>query len=267
MIMLSKKNFNKICLEVRKNIIELIYNAGSGHLGSSLSIVELMVYLYFVQINFNNKHRDKIILSKGHAAPCLYGVAMEKKILEKNFKYLRKIGSKLQGHPDRKFFNHIDLGTGALGQGLSVAIGYGIASYLQKKKFNAYCILGDGELQEGQIWEAAMYIGSKKILNVCTIIDNNKFQNEMTVKETLDLGNLQKKFESFGFKVVKINGHRFSEISKILTKFKKKFYSKPLCIILNTVKGKGIKFMENEGEWHAKTLSKENYIAAKKLLK
>ena len=123
-----------------------------------------------VQINFNNKHRDKIILSKGHAAPCLYGVAMEKKILEKNFKYLRKIGSKLQGHPDRKFFNHIDLGTGALGQGLSVAIGYGIASYLQKKKFDTYCILGDGELQEGQIWEAAMYIGSKKILNVCTII-------------------------------------------------------------------------------------------------
>ena len=267
MTKLSKKKFHSICLEVRKNIIELIYNAGSGHLGPSLSIVELLVYLYFVQINFNKKQRDKIILSKGHAVPCLYGVAIEKKILKKNFKDFRKIGSKLQGHPDRTLFSHIDLSTGALGQGLSVAIGYSIASYLQKKNFNTYCILGDGELQEGQIWEAAMYIGSKKILNVCTIIDNNKFQNEMSVRETLDLGNLQKKFESFGFKVVKIDGHSFSEISKILTKFKKKFYSKPLCIILNTVKGKGIKFMENDGEWHSKTLLKEDYITAKKLLK
>ena len=263
---LDNNSFKKVCNQVRKNILNLLYNAGSGHAGSSLSIVELMVYLYFNQIKFEKKKKiDKLILSKGHAVPCLYSVLMEKKIIKKHFASFRKLNSELQGHPDTNFLNHLDLGTGALGQGLSVAIGYLEGAKLNKINLNSYCVLGDGELQEGQIWEAAMYIGSKKLSNICTIIDKNKFQNELSTKKTLDLGNIKKKFESFNFKVLEVDGHSFYQLKKVFHEFNK--IKKPICIICNTIKGKGIKFMEKNNIWHSKKLDAINYMKAMKYLK
>ena len=265
---IQKKNnfFIKKSKKIRAILIEMLFSAQSGHAGPSLSIVDLLVYFYFSNFKYKNKN-FKFIISKGHAVPAWYATLIELGVLKKKNIYdLRKLNSKLQGHPDRNFMKEVDSGTGALGQGLSVAIGYAIANKLKKIKSKIVCILGDGELQEGQIWEAAMYIGAKKFNNLITIVDNNKFQNELSVKETLPMGNIKKKFESFGFKVEEINGHSFYEIDKVISKFNLNIYKKPLCIIANTIKGKGIKFMENKGEWHSKVLSKEDYLKAMKEL-
>jgi len=266
----SKKKFEKICFNVRKNIIKILYLAGSGHPGSSLSLVEILVFLYFFQMKFIKKKRhDKFILSKGHGVPALYSVLIEKNILKKKFiNKLRKINSPLQGHPDMNYLKEIDFGTGALGQGPSAAIGFSIANDINKSNKDTYCIIGDGELQEGQIWEAAMYIGAKKILDICTLIDRNKFQNELSVKDTLDLGNIKSKFKSFGFEVIEINGHDYMQISKTLSYYKnKKKRKKPLCIILNTVKGKGVSFMENSGAWHGKKIGSNEFRLSLRELK
>ena len=258
-----KKKFDQICINVRKNILLSLFYAGSGHPGPSLSIVELLVYLYFEQFRFKKKKRiDKLILSKGHAAPALYAVLVEKKILKDyHLKDLRKINSPLQGHPDPNYLKEIDLGTGALGQGLSVGIGFSLANNFLKVKKDTYCILGDGELQEGQIWEAAMFIGAKRILDLCTIVDQNKFQNELKVKDTLNMGSIKSKFISFGFEVLEINGHNYNQLFKSFNYFKsKEKRSKPLCIILKTTKGKGVSFMENDGDWHSKKINKEEFL-------
>ncbi len=266
---LKKKRVNffiKKSLNVRKILIDMLFNAQSGHAGPSLSIVELLVYFYFSDNSYKDKN-FKLIISKGHAVPAWYATLIELGILKKNNVFnLRKLNSKLQGHPDRNYMKEVDSGTGALGQGLSVAIGYAIANKLKKKKSKIICILGDGELQEGQIWEAAMYIGAKKIDNLITIVDNNKFQNELSVKNTLPLGNLKKKWESFGFKVEEINGHSFAQIDRVINNFNSKKYKKPLCIIANTIKGKGVPFMENSGEWHSKVISNDDYIKCKEYL-
>lgn len=252
--------------KIRKILIDLLFHAQSGHAGPSLSIIELLVYFYFSNNDYKNKN-FKLILSKGHAVPAWYATLIELGKLSKNsISKLRKINSKLQGHPDRNFMKEVDCGTGALGQGLSVAIGYAIGNKIKNKKSKIICILGDGELQEGQIWEGAMFIGAKKINNLITIIDNNKYQNELSVKETLPLGNLKKKWESFGFIVEEVDGHSFLQIDKILKKYSLKKYNKPLCIIANTIKGKGIKFMENSGEWHSKVISKFDYEKCKRYL-
>jgi len=260
-------NFNndtlkKISNKIRLNLIKSLYIAQSGHPGSSLSVIEILVYLFFI-----NKKKPRIILSKGHAAPALYSLFYEKKIInKKDFFNLRKINSITQGHPDFARLKFVDASTGALGQGLSIAIGYCIANNIKKKKDITYCILGDGELQEGQIWEAAMYVAANKILNLCTIVDYNKFQNELSVRDTLDVGNLKKKFESFGFLTIEINGHNFFSIKKALTNLHDNQRKKPLAIIANTIKGKGISFMENKGEWHSNVINQSNYKLAIKEL-
>lgn len=265
-----KKNkinlFLKKSHRIRRILIDMLFKAQSGHAGPSLSIIELLVYFYFS--SKEHKSKDfKFIISKGHAVPAWYATLIELGILKKKDTYnLRKLNSKLQGHPDRNFMKQVDSGTGALGQGLSIAIGYAIANKLKKKRSKIICILGDGELQEGQIWEAAMYIGAKKINNLITIVDSNKFQNELSVKETLPMGDLKKKWESFGFIVEEINGHSFYQIDKIINKFNLKKYKKPLCILANTIKGKGIPFMENSGEWHSKVISNADYIKCKEYL-
>ncbi|MBD1165310.1 transketolase [Pelagibacterales bacterium SAG-MED10] len=266
---IKRSNFTlliKKSQKIRKLLIEMLFNAQSGHAGPSLSIVELLVYFYFSNNDFKNEN-FKFIISKGHAVPAWYATLIELGLLKKKDVFnLRKLNSKLQGHPDRNFMKEVDSGTGALGQGLSVAIGYAIANKLKKKKSKVICILGDGELQEGQIWEAAMYIGAKKIKNLITIVDNNKFQNELSVEDTLPLGNLKKKWESFGFKVEEINGHSFYQINRVISNYNLKKYKKPLCIIANTIKGKGIPFMENSGEWHSKVISKADYDKCKEYL-
>ena len=252
-------DFHIDCKEIRKLLIKSLYTAKSGHPGSSLSIIEILNYIYKFDSNF------KLILSKGHAAPALYSVMnFYKNLDDEQLFSLRKINSKAQGHPDRSKFDKIDCSTGALGQGLSVAIGYAIASKLQNNNNNIYCILGDGELQEGQIWEAAMYLGANYLKNLLVIVDNNKFQNEDLVEKTLPMGNLANKFNSFGFQTVEIDGHDFNQIDNAFKIYKTS--SKPVLILAHTVKGKGISFMENSGKWHGSTIDDDSFNNAMKEL-
>lgn len=209
-----------------------------------------------------------MVLSKGHAAPAIYAIFDHLNLLKKNeLNTLRKFSSRLQGHPDKKKLKLLDFGTGALGQGLSVSIGYSISSELLNKKNFIFCLLGDGELQEGQIWEAAMYIGSKNLKNIITLIDGNKFQNEFSVEETLKEINLKGKWESFGFKFIKTDGHSINKLEQILNKVTNNKYNKPVVIYCDTIKGKGVSFMEGNNKYHSvKKLPLEDYNRALKEL-
>ncbi len=257
-------NSNKTLSKIRLNILESIQNTDSGHLGPSYSCLEILYTICKYHINFKVKKRNKIILSKGHAAPALYAIYDYFGLLKKNeLLTLRKFNSRLQGHPDKKKLKVLDFGTGALGQGLSISIGYSLASSLLKKKSYIFCILGDGELQEGQIWEAAMYMGSKKVKNIITIIDGNKFQNEVTVSETLEERSLRQKWESFGFKYIETDGHSISKINEIIKNIKNNKYNKPVVIYCNTIKGKGVSFMEGNNKYHSvKKLPENEYKKA-----
>tara|TARA_B100001057_G_C22660213_1_gene875661 strand:+ start:186 stop:1010 length:825 start_codon:yes stop_codon:yes gene_type:complete len=260
------KNTNKIdnkefCKNIRKKIVELIYHAQSGHIGPSLSIVEIVSSVYKEHINFNNENRNKFILSKGHAVPALYAVYDQLGLLKKNeITTLRKFGSRLQGHPDLRKLDILDAGTGALGQGLSIAIGYCLSFKLQQLSNKVFCLLGDGELQEGQIWESLMYIGVKKIKNLIVFIDGNKFQNEFSIDETLPIKNLKEKFTSFGLKYIEIDGHDYEVLSDINDDFINNKFDSPVIVYCNTIKGKGISFMENNNSYHhIKNLSQQDY--------
>ncbi len=249
---LEKKFFIKKTKIGRKNLIDSLYFAGSGHPGSSLSCLDLIMYIYTKFSKF------KFVLSKGHGVPALYAVLYTlKKLDKKNFLSLRSIGSTTQGHPDKSRSKFIDLSTGALGQGLSVSIGYSIANNLKKINKKVFCILGDGELQEGQIWEGLLYLESYFQKNLFVIVDYNKFQNETSLDKTLPLKNLKKKFNSFGFDVIEFNGHDFDQINKAFLKANKK--RKNSILLAHTIKGKGIPFMENTGKWHAKKIEKNHY--------
>ena len=253
-----------IAANIRKKTIEAIYTAGSGHSGGSLSIADILTVLWFKSMNWsvNNDKNDKFILSKGHAVPVLYAVYCEMGLIsEEELLGLRSIGSRLQGHPDRTKLKYLDAGTGALGQGLSISIGYALANKLKGLDRKVYCIVGDGELQEGQIWEAAMYAGANLGNELVCIVDNNRLQNETWVKDTLNMHDIEKKWQSFNWNTLVIDGHDISEIRKALHE---KRFSKngPLAIIANTVKGKGVSFMENDNAWHGKVISKESYLQA-----
>jgi len=241
----------KISQRLRSKLVSALYHAQSGHPGSSLSIVELITTLYFHEMNLKGSDRDWCVLSKGHAVVTLYAAFCELGwISEKELKTFRKINSRLQGHPDRTRLPFLDAGTGALGQGGSIAIGYALGAQMRQTSGRAYCIIGDGELQEGQIWEAAMFAGSRRMDNLVFIVDNNKFQNEDWVEKTLPFGSIEDKWTAFGWHVIQCNGH---DIGEILTAFDtaRKTKKKPTMIIANTIKGKGISFMENRIEWHA----------------
>ena len=238
--------------KIRLDILNSIQNADSGHLGPSFSCVEILYTIMRNHINFKSKNRNKIILSKGHSAPAIYSIYNHLGLLKKNeLNTLRKFISRLQGHPDKKKLKILDFGTGALGQGLSVAIGYSLASKLKKNKNFIFCLLGDGELQEGQIWEAAMYIGSKKLNNIITLVDGNKFQNEDLINKTFKNLNYKKKWEAFGFKYIEIDGHSVEKIDEIIRKAKKREFKDPILIHCNTVKGRGVSFMENKNKYHS----------------
>ena len=259
---MNNKSFNNICKKIRHRIIASLYLAGGGHAGPSLSIVEILSYLYFDRKILNPKRYEKFVLSKGHSAPALYATLnLIGKITDKELNSLRKIGSKLQGHPDRKLIKDIHAGTGALGQGISIAIGFAIAEKIKKSKKKSFCLIGDGEMQEGQIWEAAMYGGASRINNLCVILDNNKMQNETFTKSTLDIYPIKEKWLAFNWNVCEINGHSFKEIKGAFNMFYKS-KSKPTLIIANTIKGKGISFMENDPSWHSKKIEKHDFEKA-----
>ena len=257
----------KIAVQVRKGIIEEVYSAKSGHPGGSLSCADILTVLYFNQMNIdeekpNDPNRDRLVLSKGHASPALYSVLAEKGYFEKeNLKTFRKIGSNLQGHPDMNKVPGVDMTTGSLGQGLSAAVGMAIASKMNKAGCKIYCLLGDGEIEEGQIWEAAMSASKNKLDNLCVILDNNNLQIDGEIDKVGGMNNITEKFLSFGFNVIHIDGHNISSIIDAITTAKQT-KGKPSIIIAKTIKGKGGSFMENKAGWHGKAPSEEEYNMA-----
>lgn len=252
---------------IRRNIVEMVYSANSGHPGGSLSVADILTVLYFSEMNvdINNpkdENRDRLILSKGHCSPALYATLAEKGFLEKeDLKTFRKIDSYLQGHPDMKKIPGVDMTSGSLGQGLSVANGMAIAGKLDKKDYRVYAIMGDGEIEEGQIWEAAMTASQYKLDNLCAIVDNNNLQIDGKIEEVMSPYPIDKKFESFGFKTIVINGHNFEEILNAFNEAKLT-KGKPTAIIAKTVKGKGVSYMEDNVSWHGKAPSEEEYKLA-----
>ncbi len=261
------ENFEKISKEIRKSIIEMVYNAKSGHPGGALSITDILTVLYFYELNVNvnnpkYENRDRLVLSKGHSSPALYAVLAEKGFFPKNdLKTFRKIDSYLQGHPDMNKVPGVDMSSGSLGQGLSVSNGMALGAKLDRKDYRVYCILGDGEIEEGQVWEAAMTASHYNLDNLCVIVDNNGLQIDGKTKDVMNSEPIDKKFEAFGFNVINIDGHNFEEIVNAFEKAKQT-KERPTAIIAKTVKGKGISFMENEVSWHGKAPNDEQYNLA-----
>ncbi len=258
------ERLEKQAKEIRKDIINMVYNAASGHPGGSLSCTDILVALYHEKMNLNldeNGNRiDKFVLSKGHCAPALYAVLASKGFIpHEDLKTLRKIDSYLEGHPTNKI-NGIDVSSGSLGQGLSVANGMALAKKLDEKQGYVYCVLGDGEIQEGQVWEAAMTANKYALNNVIAFVDYNGLQIDGTIKEVKALDNIKEKFEAFGWYVQEIDGHDFKEILNAIDNAMKS--SKPNIIIAKTVKGKGVSFMENQAGWHGKAPKEEEYNLA-----
>ena len=257
----------RIAIEVRKGIIEAVYSAKSGHPGGALSCADILTVLYFNQMNIDEKkpndpNRDRLVLSKGHASPALYSVLAEKGYFNKELlKTFRKIGSNLQGHPDMKKVPGVDMTTGSLGQGLSVAVGMAIASKMDKAGCDIYCIMGDGEIEEGQVWEAAMAASKNKLDNLCVIVDNNNLQIDGEIEKVGGMNNITEKFQSFGFNTINIDGHNIDSIIDACTTAKQT-KGKPTAIIAKTVKGKGVSFMENQAGWHGKAPNEEQYNLA-----
>jgi transketolase len=260
-----------LCKKFRKELIECLHAIGSGHPGGSLSATEIITTLYFHELNVNPKNpndpdRDRFILSKGHAAPMLYLNLAEKGYFDmRELCNLRQLNHMLQGHPCAKTTPGVDLSTGPLGLGVSAAVGMALAGKLDKKKYNVYVLIGDGETQEGIIWEAAMAASKYKLENLIVILDHNKVQLDGTIDEIMPLGNINAKWESFGWKVIETNGHNIRDISSAL-KEAKQVKVKPTIIIAETVKGKGISFMEGKNIWHGKPIDDEHFNIAMKEL-
>ena len=257
----------KIANEVRKNIVSGLHSAKSGHPGGSLSAADMVTFLYYEEMNVDaknpkNPNRDRFVLSKGHAAPVLYGVLAEKGFIPKeDIVTLRKPDSYLQGHPDMKHTPGVDMSSGSLGQGVSTAVGMALAGKMDHKDYRVYTLLGDGEIEEGQVWEAAMFAGHRKLDNLVVIVDNNNLQIDGTVEEVCSPYPIDKKFEAFNFHVIVINGHDFDEIRNALNEAKNT-KGQPTAIIMNTVKGKGVSFMENQVNWHGAAPNDEQFAVA-----
>ena len=258
----------KIANEVRKGIVTSVHSAKAGHPGGSLSAADILTYLYFEEMNVNpqddkNPDRDRFVLSKGHAAPALYSVLAHRGYFPvEDLVTLRHIGSYLQGHPDMKNIPGVDMSTGSLGQGVSAAVGMAIAGKLDNKDYTVYTLLGDGEIQEGQVWEAAMLAGHRKLDNLVVIVDNNGLQIDGNIADVNSPYPIDKKFEAFNFEVINLeDGHDFAQIAEAIKKAKA-VVGKPAAIIAKTVKGKGVSFMENQAGWHGVAPNDEQYAAA-----
>ena len=252
---------------VRRDIVEMIYQAGSGHPGGSLSAADIATVLYFSQLKHDPRNpdwpeRDRFILSKGHCAPLLYAVLAESGYFpEKELKSLRKIGGRLQGHPDMRKTPGVDASSGSLGQGLSVANGMAVGCKMDQLDCTVYVLLGDGEVEEGQIWEAAMFASHFKLDNIIAFVDYNKLQVDGETKRIMNLEPLSAKWKAFGWHVREINGHSMSEILDSIDTAKS-VKRMPSVVIAHTVKGKGVSFMENKPEWHGKAPNHEQYLQA-----
>ena len=261
----------KISGKVRLGIVEATYQAGSGHPGGSLSCADVLTYLYFNEMNVRPdepayEERDRFVLSKGHAAPALYSVLAQKGFFPvEELKTLRKIDSRLQGHPDMHKTPGVDISTGSLGIGLSNACGMALAAKLQNKDYRVFAVTGDGEIQEGQIWEAAMFASHYKLDNLIVYVDANGLQIDGRTGDVMSVEPIDKRFEAFGWKVQRINGHDFEEIEKA-TENAKAVKGQPCAIICNTVKGKGVSFMEDKAGWHGVAPKKDEYEQAVKEL-
>ncbi len=258
--------------KVRRGIIEEVYKAQSGHPGGSLSVADILTVLYFDELNVDEKNpkwedRDRLVLSKGHCSPALYSCLANRGFFDvEKLTTFRNIESKLQGHPDMTKVPGVDMTTGSLGQGLSAANGMAIAGKMDKKNYRVYCILGDGEIEEGQIWEAAMASSKYKLDNLCVIVDNNNLQIDGTIDKVMSPYPIDEKFKSFGFQIINIDGNDIEEIKKAF-EVAKNVKEKPVCIIAKTTKGKGVSFMENKAEWHGKAPNEEQYKQAMEELK
>ena len=263
----SKKELAKIACNVRMGIIEGTFNAKSGHPGGSLSIAEILTYLYFKEMNVDaaepmKADRDRFVLSKGHAAPALYAVMAQKGYFPvEELKTLRKVDSRLQGHPSMNYLPGIDISSGSLGQGISAACGMALGAKLKGDAFRVYTILGDGEIEEGQVWEAAMYAAAKKLDNLVAFVDNNNLQIDGSVEEVNSPYPIPEKFAAFGWNVIEIDAHNFDEIEAALANAKETM-GKPTAIIAKSVKGKGVSFMENQVGWHGSAPNAEQYETA-----
>ena len=272
MDLITKNELAKVACNVRMGIIEGTFNAKSGHPGGSLSIAEILTYLYFKEMNVDPAKpdmadRDRFVLSKGHAAPALYSVMAQKGYFPvEELKTLRKVDSRLQGHPSMKCLPGIDISSGSLGQGISAACGMALGAKLSNADFRVHSILGDGEIEEGQVWEAAMYAAAKKLDNLVAFVDNNNLQIDGTVEEVNSPYPIPEKFAAFGWNVIEIDGHSFDEIEAALNNARE-FKGKPTAIIAKTVKGKGGSFMENQVNWHGAAPNAEQYETAMNELK
>ena len=264
---MNKLELMKMANEVRKGAITAVHSAKSGHPGGSLSAADIYTYLYFEEMNVDPKDpkkadRDRFVLSKGHTAPGYYATLANKGFFPvEDLTTLRKVGSYLQGHPDMKHIPGVDMSSGSLGQGISAAVGMAISAKLNDASYRVYTLLGDGEIQEGQVWEAAMLAGHRKLDNLVVIVDNNNLQIDGTVEEVNSPYPIDKKFEAFNFHVINIDGHDFDAIDAAF-KEAREIIGQPTAIIAKTVKGKGVSFMENQVSWHGSAPNDEQYAVA-----
>ena len=269
---MTNAELEKKANEVRQSIVTALHSAKSGHPGGSLSAADIMTYLYFEEMNVDPKNpkmadRDRFVLSKGHVAPALYSVLAHKGYFPvEDLVTLRHTGSYLQGHPDMKHIPGVDMSAGSLGQGLSCAVGMAQAGKMDDKDYQVYAMCGDGEIQEGQIWEAAMWAGAHHLDNLTVIVDNNNLQIDGTVEEVCSPYPIDKKFEAFNFHVININGNDMEEIRNAFAEAKT-VKGMPVAIIAKTTKGKGVSFMENQVGWHGKAPNDEQYEQAMEELK
>ena len=261
-----KKELEITACKVRMGIIEGVHSAKAGHPGGSLSCADILTYLYFVHMNIDAKNpkkadRDRFVLSKGHAAPALYSVLAHKGFFEvESLKTLRQIGSILQGHPDMKHIPGVDMSTGSLGQGISCAVGMALSSKHFGDNYKVYTVLGDGEIEEGQVWEAAMFAANKGLSNLTAFVDYNNLQIDGTIEEVNSAYPIDKKFEAFNWHTITIDGHDFDQIEAALKEAET--IDKPVAIIAKTTKGKGVSFMENQCGWHGVAPNDEQYEQA-----
>jgi transketolase len=268
----AKKQLKITACKVRMGIIESVYNAKSGHPGGSLSAADIITYLYFTKMNVDPSNpswgeRDRFVLSKGHISPCLYSTLAHRGFFPVDeLKTFRKVESRLQGHPSMRSTPGVDMSTGSLGQGISAAVGMALGAKIGGKKLRVYAVLGDGEIQEGQVWEAAMYAAAKGLDNLAAVVDNNNLQIDGSVAEVNSPYPIPEKFKAFGWNVIEICAHSFDEIEAAFNAAEE-FKGKPTAIIAQSIKGKGVSFMENQYSWHGTAPNAEQYGQAMDELK
>ena len=264
---MNKLELMKIANEVRKGAVTAVYNAKSGHPGGSLSAADIYAYLFFEEMNIDPKEpkkadRDRFVLSKGHTAPGYYAALAHRGFFTvEDLTTLRKVGSYLQGHPDMKHIPGVDMSSGSLGQGISAAVGMALSAKLSNEDYRVYTLLGDGEIQEGQVWEAAMLASHRKLDNLVVIVDNNGLQIDGAIDEVCSPYPIDKKFEAFNFHVINVDGHDFDALDAAF-KEARETKGQPTAIIAKTIKGKNVSFMENQASWHGSAPNAEQYAVA-----